>query len=397
MKLLMTVEQRFDATSDGAVWVQTACTYGYLARPLEVFDAVKVAARMRPIPEVPTGSRRADGDGVTIIPVPYYLGPWQYLTKYRRVVKAAVEAFEYGDAVILFGGSPISHTIETMLRRNGYPYGVVVAADPYDVFAPGAVVHPLRAFFRWWTPTRLRSMCRGACAACYVTEYALQKRYPCPARAFGVSDVLLTSDAFAAEPRVRQDDHGCRTVISVGNLAQLYKAPDVLIQAMAGCIRDGLDLRLVLVGDGQFRPRLEAMAEASGITERVKFTGSLSSGAAVREELDKADLFVLPSRQEGLPRAMVEAMARALPCIGSQVGGIPELLQTEDMVRPDDVAGLKNSIKSVLTDPDRMARMSARNLERARDFAEELLRERRLEFFKYVRERTEEWLRTKSA
>jgi L-malate glycosyltransferase len=100
----------------------------------------------------------------------------------------------------------------------------------------------------------------------------------------------------------------------------------------------------------------------------------------------------MPSYQEGLPRAMVEAMARALPCIGSTVGGIPELLMPEDMVPPGDVAALANKIREVVTDPERMAQMSARNLDKAKEFKNELLREQRITFYRYVREQTEAWL-----
>jgi len=90
---------------------------------------------------------------------------------------------------------------------------------------------------------------------------------------------------------------------------------------------------------------------------------------------------------------MVEAMARGLPCIGSTVGGIPELLAPEDMVPPGDVTALANKIREVVTDPERIARMSARNLEKAKEYREEVLYERRKKFYRYVPEVTEEWLK----
>ena len=90
---------------------------------------------------------------------------------------------------------------------------------------------------------------------------------------------------------------------------------------------------------------------------------------------------------------MIEAMARALPCIGSTVGGIPELLPPEDMVFPGDAGALARKIREVVTDPARMARMSARNLKMAREYRGEILRERRIAFYRYVRERTKEWLK----
>jgi glycosyltransferase involved in cell wall biosynthesis len=127
---------------------------------------------------------------------------------------------------------------------------------------------------------------------------------------------------------------------------------------------------------------------------RTLFLGELPAGEAVRAELDRADLFVLPSRTEGLPRAMLEAMARALPCLGSTVGGIPELLPPEDMVSPGDVTALARKIREVLADPPRMSRMSARNLEKAQAYREEILQERRVAFYQHVKEKTEAWLAT---
>jgi hypothetical protein len=130
-----------------------------------------------------------------------------------------------------------------------------------------------------------------------------------------------------------------------------------------------------------------------GIGERVHFRGQLTAGEAVRAELDAADLFCMPSRTEGMPRAMLEAMARALPCIGSTVGGIPELLPPEDLVPPGDVAALAAKIRDSIGDPVRMAAMSARNLERAHRYREEILRERRTECYRALRARTEAWQR----
>jgi glycosyltransferase involved in cell wall biosynthesis len=174
------------------------------------------------------------------------------------------------------------------------------------------------------------------------------------------------------------------TIVMVGMLKQLYKAPDVLIDAVAQCVREGLDLRLLMVGDGQHRAELEQRALRQGLQGRVRFLGAVPAGHTVRAILDTADLFVLPSRQEGLPRALIEAMARGLPCIGSTVGGFAELLPPDDLVVPGDAAALAEKIRAIVTDPPRQAAMAARNLARARDYQAERLRERRVQMYRHV-------------
>ena len=139
---------------------------------------------------------------------------------------------------------------------------------------------------------------------------------------------------------------------------------------------------------------LEAQAQRLGLSNRICFFGWVSAGEALRRQLDRADLFVLPSKQEGVPRAMLEAMARALPCIGTTVGGIPELLAAEEMVAPGNVQALAQKIIEVLSSPERMTAQSMRNLNRSKAYKDHVLQERRLEFFGRVREKTEAWLGT---
>jgi glycosyltransferase involved in cell wall biosynthesis len=309
----------------------------------------------------------------------------------KRAIRAACDP---DAAYILRVPGMIGAHVWKELRRRGQPFSVEVVGDPYDVLAPGSLKHRLRPLLRWWAPRELRRQCQEAMAGLYVTKEALQRRYPCPNYSVGVSDVFIPPEAFVAEPRPVRTAGGPRTLIMVGHMNQLYKAPHVLIDALAICRKQGLDLRVKFVGEGMLRPWLEERAAAEGVADDVQFTGGLPTGGPIREALDQADLFVLPSFQEGLPRAVVEAMARALPCIGSTVGGFPELLAAEDLVEAGDTAGLALKIGQVIGNPERMRRMSVRNLERALEYRPEVLRSRRLEFFRHVRAETERWQAT---
>lgn len=401
MDVCVAIDHRFDRTPDGAMWTMTSFTYEFWTRYLSAFDRVRVVARVRDVDGVHTklapNRTRSDGPDVLFSPVPYYLGPFQYLQRARRVRQAAVNALGLKDAVILRVQGQIASCVSPSLRRTGRPYGVEVVGDPYDAFAPGYVTHPLRPFLQWWLPRRMGRQIAGACAATFVTAYTLQRRYPPAADALSThySSIVLGKEAFSFAPRALQAEQKRFTLVTVGTLDNLSKGPDLLIDAVSTCVKQGLDLHLVLVGGGKYQPQLEAQAKALGVSNRIHFVGWVSAGEAVRRHLDQADLFVMPSHQEGLSRATIEAMARGLPCIATTVGGTGELLPDEDMVPSNDSGALASKIREVLTDPERMAHMAARNLERSRAYGRDALSKRWTEFYRYIRERTEEWLQAK--
>lgn len=362
-------------------------------RYLEVFDSVTVVARL--FPREDSNAAPIEGPGVRFVAVPPYTNPRGYLRSRREMTRIFKEICTPDSAYILFIPGAVGHLMAEHLRGRRIRYSVEVHGDPYDSMAPGANSHPLRPFWRWWFSRELRSICCDAAAASYVTESALQRRYPCPAKEVGVSDVVLPDEDLVEQPRCFEAASQRRRLVMVGGLSQLYKAPDILIRAVAKCIHNNIDVELVFVGDGKFTADLQKLAADLGISDRVIFRGRVSGGKQVYAELDAADVFVLASYQEGLPRAMVEAMARGLPCIGSEVGGIPELLHGDDLVPPGSPDALAAKICEVVADPSRLQRMSERNLQRARDYRNSVLHEKRLNFLKIVRKDVE--MRTRSS
>jgi glycosyltransferase involved in cell wall biosynthesis len=233
----------------------------------------------------------------------------------------------------------------------------------------------------------------------YVTECYLQSKYPASTDAVtaAYSSVDLPADAFLARPRLPRTGRNHPILISVGSLEQLYKGIDTLIRAVGQLNSTGMPVRLLHIGAGRFRPYLERLTAELGLGQRVEFVGALPAGAEVRRILDTADLFVMPSRTEGLPKALIEAMAWGLPAVGTAVGGIPELLAPEDLVVPDDVGGLASAIRRFIADPNRLAEASARNLVRAASYSYEVLTARRGVFYGQVRDAVTQWQRRGAA
>jgi glycosyltransferase involved in cell wall biosynthesis len=390
------MEHRFERAPDGSIWSRAGYRPEYWRGPLELFDTVQVLARVRDVREPAAGSRRCDGDGVAFAALPHYVGPAQYLRRRAAVQRAARAAARQPAAFLLRLPSQLATLLRVALESEGKPFGALVLGDPETVFAPGSMRHPLRPLLRRLFARRQRAECAAACAVAFVTSHALQAKYPPSRDAFvtSFSDVQLMPEDFVAQARGPRPASATVELVTVASMTQLYKAPDVLLASLAACRAAGLDARLTLVGDGACRPRLERRARELGLSPAVRFLGELPAGEAVRAELDRADLFVLASRAEGLPRAMIEAMARGLPCVGSAVGGIPELLPSSALVPPGDVPALAARLLEVLRAPALLAEMSARNLERARHYQAAQLAGRQRTFYHHLQQATLRWQQT---
>ncbi|MGH9862828.1 MAG: glycosyltransferase family 4 protein [Candidatus Acidiferrales bacterium] len=399
MKVLVALEHHFGRGPDGEIYTAGAPHYSFWERYLQVFEEVGVVARVGPRPELEKSGRRASGPGVTFFPLPDYYGPWEYLRSLGELKARIREAVLASDACILRVWGQVGTLCWRTLQRLGRPYALEVVSDPWDVFAPGNVPGLFRPFFRRLGRQTLAALCREAMAAAYVTREALQGRYP-PGRAtFATyySDADLTG-AFSTEENLRErmgrieelKPEGGSTrrplrVGFVGNLAQPYKGVDTLLEAARLCLQQGTRLEVTIVGEGRFRLVLEALARKLGMECQVRFLGQLLAGTDVYNFLDGVDLFVLPSRVEGLPRALLEAMARGCPCLGTSVGGVGELLPEAERVQPGDGRALARAMAELARDPKRLGEMARRNRDKAQEYSPEILAERRRLFYSYVR------------
>lgn len=402
MFLLVTTEGHFSRTAAGTICTSGPANYAFWERYLEVFDRITVLARVS-YSDQPNGGEqsRSDGPRVSFRPLADYSGPWEFFrlrSKIRAIVRDAVRE---ADAYILRVPGLVGQLASSEINRAGRPYALEVLGDPWDALGPGTWPSGLRPLVRPVATLQLKRLCKKASAVSYVTQHALQLRYPPGENTYatGCSDAMMDS-AFGSvedvEKRIRRIDElhtgGLREPVRIGflgTLARLYKAPDILLRAAARCAMRGLNFELSMAGSGRHAEELEKLAERLKIQDRTRFLGQIPFGKPVRDFLDSLDLFVMPSRQEGLPRALLEAMARGCPCIGTDVGGIPELLAREDLVASGNANRLAEAIIRVARNPALLKAMARRNYERAKQFRPEPLREAHRSFLQVVRARAE--------
>jgi glycosyltransferase involved in cell wall biosynthesis len=159
-------------------------------------------------------------------------------------------------------------------------------------------------------------------------------------------------------------------MICIGRLAQ-QKGQLVLIEAVAGLRKAGVNFELVLVGDGPLRPQIEAAIAKCGVSSQVRITG-WQNRDAVRNELVAATVLVMPSFAEGLPVELMEAMALGRPVVATYVAGIPELVQDGVngwLVPAGDPAALTHVLTQALaTGHDKLSEMGLAGISTLRTF-----------------------------
>jgi glycosyltransferase involved in cell wall biosynthesis len=162
------------------------------------------------------------------------------------------------------------------------------------------------------------------------------------------------------------------------------KAVDELVRAFKSVAYDYPDLDLLIAGEGPDRPAIERIIEETQLRKRVELLGAMR-----QDDLwplyKAARLFVLPSRRsEGFPLVFLEALAAGTPVIGTNVGGVPELIRSEQnglIVGEGDIVGLESAMRRMLEHPDLRRRMGEQGREDVKRYAWREFAARYLEVF----------------
>jgi glycosyltransferase involved in cell wall biosynthesis len=390
MDLIFITDARYVKTPDGNVFsLESSFAYPLYERYLNYFDNIYIFARLNNVNDSDVIKENlVSAKCIKVIALPYYVGFNGFIRQCLKIKFAVQNALlkyvNKNTAIICRVPGRMGAIAIYYLKQRHIPYGIEIVGDPFDVLAKGAIRHPLRPLIKVLSFYSLKKIAYNAPAALYVTRQRLQTRYPCSNFSVGASDVVLQQDGFIKQNRLLFQGEYIR-IIGVGTLEQLYKAPDIALLAMKILKTSGVKCNLTWAGEGIYRKEMEKLAENYNLKTDITFLGKLSSITQVRSELDKSDIFIMPSRMEGLPRAMVEAMARALPCIGTNVGGIPELLDPNMIIPINDANALAEKIKYLIDNPDIANRQAVRNLSESKNYSEEVLGNERKRFYGYLK------------
>lgn len=172
-----------------------------------------------------------------------------------------------------------------------------------------------------------------------------------------VEKLTVIPPGWEGEPLPADTGRRPPTIICVAGLRP-EKGHDLLLAALPSVLKRLPNARLVLVGDGEMRPHLEAQVKAEQLDAHVEFAGAV---AEIWSHLAKADVFALTSVSEAFGMAIVEAMAAGLPVVAPDVGGIPELVVpgvTGELFPSGDHSTLAQHLVKLLTSPESRREMS---------------------------------------
>jgi len=265
------------------------------------------------------------------------------------------------DAVIAFFGVPSGPAAWLLDRFHGIPY--IVSLRGGDV--PGFRPYDFGTYHRLIGPF-LKIIWRKAAAVVANSQGLLRLAKDfMPEQDIQVIPNGVDSTIFSCEER----EWGLPRLLFTGRLVY-QKGLDTLLEALGGL--KNLPWQLTLVGDGPQRPLLAKRAQELGLEDRIVFTG-WQPRQALPQLYREANLFILPSRHEGMPNALLEAMSSGLPAIASRIAGNEELVQdgrTGLLFPAEDIVALREALRVLLIDASRREAMgAAARLRVEKDFA----------------------------
>ncbi len=226
--------------------------------------------------------------------------------------------------------------------------------------------------------------------SCVTERYLQQHYFPTNPNAFtSFYSSLALPETFYSGPR-SFSQKGTHVIAHIANQVEFNgrKGQNELLYTIKELRHKGVSVKLKFAGKDYHNgvERLHRLAAELGVEEMVEFVGFLS-----REELDSflnyADLFVMPTKAEGLPRVIIEAMAKGLPCITTPVSGNPELIEDHFLVPYNDIVTLAERVEELCSNAELYERTSRTNFERSKRYEASLLQKKRDDFYMRLREK----------
>lgn len=370
---LFVFDHKYPVDANGVFYYSSGFDNYFFSRYFNIFDEFDIFGRFQTVSEnaaVPIDTEKYPTSITTVV------SNKNLVIAYRTLKKAILKH----DTCIcrmpsLFGALAIQ-----ICKKYKKPYMVEVVACTYDALSNSPSM--VRRLLAQPAEFVYRQILKSNPFNVYVTKYFLQKKYPTSGSYIACSNVTLNevNEKSLSERlnKIALFDKTKRIIIgTTSTLSVDFKGQQYVIHALPILINAGFDIEYQLVGDGDGTWLME-FAKKYQVQDHVKIVGRLNHDD-VFVWLDSIDIYVHPSCQEGLSRAIIEAMSRACPIVACDTGGIHEQIEEDYIVAKKDVDGLGKTIMRVLESD--MSSMARYNFENSREYVTSVLSARREDYY----------------
>jgi glycosyltransferase involved in cell wall biosynthesis len=379
MKLFFAHDSKFFQAEDGTVYSRGNFPYSVWQRYLTFFEQVVVVGRLSKFSSDTGTLSVSSGKNVDFQYVSSLGGPLKRVFNYRKVEQDITKTMRDCDAVIIRLPSEIGLVALKVAKKLEKPYSTEVVGCVWESLwnygnLQGKFYAPIYTFF---TKRAIKNSPRTL----YVTQHYLQERYPSIGERFSCSNVEIILDEGIMNKR-KKKIHDMNTEVKIGLIGSftgMSKGIDLAIRSLSIICKNNPKAELHVLGPGDPKELIE-LAAKYGVKDSVYFHGLLPSGEKVYQWLDQIDIYIQPSRNEGLPRALIEAMSRGCPSVGAITGGIPELLEPAFLHKPNNILELTERILVFMEDKQLMLKEAEVNFSKVTYYRKETNDARRAEF-----------------
>lgn len=339
----------------------------------KLVDELKIAVLVKEREEI--------ADKLSVIDIPFITEiiklPNRKFKNINKAKQTLEDSIKNADIIIIRLPSLYGNYAANVARKLKKPYIVELVASPWGTLWGHSLKGKIVAPYMWYIT---RKNVKKAKYLMYVTAKYLQKYYPNRFKSIGLSDVQLkeNEEEILKNRMKKNKDIQNRTILigTIGGLGVKFKGQQDVIKAVAKLKKQGYNIKYEMVGDGKTE-ELQKIAEKSGVKENIEFIGPMQH-KKVFDWLDKIDIYIQPSHQEGLSRALIEALSRACPCIASDAGGNPEIVNKEYIFKRKNINQLVEKIKDILLQMDEQ---SKNNYEKSKKYQNQQIEAERQRYY----------------
>lgn len=366
MKLLF-CHDHFFKVYNGDFYSAGKLDYSKFEFYLKYFDSIHAIGRGQNINQLSPSLFKSNGTSVVVSTLPNLSSLKGFLNRTHAKNEIA-NLIDNADAVIVRLPSEIGLIAQKIALQKNKPVLVEVVASAKDcLWYSGSVLKKLYSFI---LEKRVVNACKHARDVIYVTDGYLQRKYPTDYHSYAASDVEID---YVLDGK-KWTDKNKYIVGMIGNPDLKIKGARTLYNSVNLLRKKGINVEVrILGGDGSLFKAKYAHTDIEWFT----FDGVLSTRNDVLDWLGKVDIYVQPSLTEGLPRSLIEAMSRGIPCTATNVGGIPELISNEYLFTPNDDAALVQILEKLILSEAAYNKQSSSCSKQASNYTKEVLHKKR--------------------